>query len=93
MLRAFSTAVLAAALAALEVQGHAYMSNPMARAVVVGGHPMSNCPQCDGAVNGNCRDGGRVGPIQATWIEGQEVEIEITLTGFPHAWTFMKGTN
>jgi hypothetical protein len=42
--------------------------------------------QSDGYQFENCRDGGQVGEVQATWMEGQEITVDVTMTAFHGGW-------
>jgi hypothetical protein len=76
--------ISAAAVVALAttVEAHGYISNPAPRALTIPGHRYAVEPQSDGAQGPGpgCNDGGRTGPIQVTWVEGQEVTVEVIVT-------------
>jgi hypothetical protein len=78
MLKSFA----ATALLAASAEAHGYMVNPLGRSFTIPGHSRAGEPQSDGAQFQNCLDGGKVGPIQATWNEGQEIVVDIVITAF-----------
>jgi hypothetical protein len=75
-------ALVTLAALASTVNGHGYMANPAPRAETIPGHRYSADPQSDGIRYANCADGGKIGPIQATWTQGQEVKVEISVTAY-----------
>jgi len=75
-------AVLALALICClsSVNAHAYLSSPAPRAKTIGGHRFQYEPQSDGQFNGECQDGGKTGPIQATYVQGTIITVTISIT-------------
>jgi len=73
------------------VLGHGYMYDPKPRALTIPGHPMRWEPQSDGSMSGNCRDNGKIGPVQVTWTEGQIIEIKSLVKNPPQTgWTELR---
>jgi hypothetical protein len=83
MLRTVGLATLAVSV----VDAHGYVSNPKPRCQTIPGHPMFSIGcQSDGYQFEDCRDGGMVGPPQATWVEGQEIDVDVFMTAFHGGW-------
>jgi hypothetical protein len=77
--------LLIASTAVAGVASHGYMSVPAPRARTVAGHPFASDPQSDGTRNADCRDPG-IGEPQLTWVQGQEIEVEVTITANHQGW-------
>lgn len=71
-------------------EAHGYMSNPQPRARTIPGHPFQFEPQSDGTLNGECQDGGQIGPIQVTWTAGQEISIDAIITAEHGGWVELR---
>lgn len=68
------------------VSGHAYISKPEPRAHTIPGHHFHYEPQSDAAEGKNCMDGGKTGPIQATYTEGSIITTSVHVTVFHNGW-------
>jgi len=76
-----------ATLAVSVVDAHGYVSNPKPRCLTIPGHPMFSLGcQSDGYQFADCRDGEMVGPVQVTWVEGQEIDVDVFMTAFHGGW-------
>ena len=76
-----------ATLAVSVVDAHGYVSNPKPRCQTIPGHPMFSIGcQSDGYQFADCRDGEMVGPVQVTWVEGQEIDVDVFMTAFHGGW-------
>jgi hypothetical protein len=67
----------AAALCVASAGAHGHMASPRGRSPGVNG---------DGAAFANCRDQGTAGEPQATWVEGQVIEIGVFISAFHQGW-------
>jgi hypothetical protein len=77
----------AAALCVASVDAHGYMLSPLGRSQTIPGHSRAREPQSDGMAFRDCLDGGQVGPVQVTWQEGQDIEVDVVITAFHRAGT------
>jgi hypothetical protein len=76
----------AAALCVASADAHGYMVSPLGRSWTIPGHSRAGEPQSDGMAFRDCLDGGQVGPVQVTWQEGQDIEVDIVITAFHQGW-------
>ena len=79
---------LFAALIAVDIDAHGYVSSPRPRVFTVGGHRSSYEPQGDGQFNGECWDAARgaYAGIQATYEEGRVITTTVVITAFHQGW-------
>jgi len=80
MFATFAAVAIAAATCISSVEGHGFLAVPTPRARTIAGHRWQYEPQSDGTFNGECMDGGKVGPIQATWNQGQVITVSHQMT-------------
>ena len=90
--------IAAAALLSLSasvVEGHGYISNPQPRAWTIPNHRFAPDAQSDGFAFQSCWDrpwaesdpaNNEVGPIQATYVQGSVIEVDIRITAGHGGW-------
>lgn len=63
-----------------------HITNPLPRAETIPGHRFATEPQSDGFRDGQCQDGGQVGPVQVTWTAGEEVTVQFMISANHGGW-------
>eukprot|EP00873_Tetraselmis_striata_P040010 jgi/Tetstr1/460274/TSEL_005574.t1 len=84
--------LLVMAALACSVDGHAFLSTPRARQVVLGSNELQsfNNPGSLCGKMGITTMDGRITPVQATYTAGQEIEIETTSTAFHKGYVVVR---
>ena len=88
-------ATILATIATTGVDAHGYIRNPRPRAWTIPGHRFEWDAQSDGGPFQDCWDrdandpdprNNKVGPIEATYIEGSEISVDVAISAGHAGW-------